>query len=181
MITDNEIWKDVPNYESLYQASNLGRIKSLGNNRSKKDKILKHVIKSGYHRVILWNKKKIKCYAVHQIIAITFLNHIPNGHTITVDHINNDKNDNSVFNLQLLTNKENITKRNHSYNEDGSILKNGEFTSKYIGVCWVKKDKRWSSRISVNGKQIHLGNYLNELDAHKARVKALSNLNSQTK
>jgi hypothetical protein len=33
----NEIWKDVIGYEGIYQVSNLGRVKSLGNNKSKKE------------------------------------------------------------------------------------------------------------------------------------------------
>ena len=47
----DEIWKDITGYEGLYQISNLGRVKSLGNNKSIKEKILKHKEKTcgGYH------------------------------------------------------------------------------------------------------------------------------------
>lgn len=77
-----EIWKDIPGYEGLYQASNLGRIKSLNhsmvqkwkNNKQVfhqyKGRILKGWIQNtGYLTVTLKNKK----YSVHRIIALTFL------------------------------------------------------------------------------------------------------------
>lgn len=47
---------------------------------------------------------------VHRIMAYTFLGHTPNGHKVVVDHINNNKLDNSLKNLQLLTNFENLMK-----------------------------------------------------------------------
>ena len=42
-----EVWKDIVGYEGLYQVSNLGRVKSLGNNKNKKEKIIK-----------IWNDRK---------------------------------------------------------------------------------------------------------------------------
>ncbi len=168
MYSLNEIWKDVPGYEGLYQSSNLGRIKSLGNDKSKKEKILKQYLKRGYYRLILWNNKRIKSYYVHQVIAITFLNHVPNGNNIVVDHINNDKNDNRLINLQLIHNSLNIKKK--------IIVKKANCTSKYLGVNWNGKDKRWMSRISINGKQKYLGGFLTENEANEARINALNNL-----
>ena len=61
MSNEIEIWKDIPNYEGLYQASNLGRIRSLGNNRFKNPKILKCGIGlTGYKRVMLYGFGKRK-------------------------------------------------------------------------------------------------------------------------
>ena len=64
-MTQNEIWKDIPGYEGFYQASNLGRIKSLlfYNNRykkySKREKILKTTTqKTGYLMLTLCKDKK---------------------------------------------------------------------------------------------------------------------------
>lgn len=173
MNNEIEIWKDVPGYEGLYQASDFGRIKSLSNNKYKKEKILKHSFKRGYHRVILWNNKNIKCYSVHQIIAIVFLNHYPNGNNIVVDHINNDKNDNRLDNLQLIHNSLNLKKR--------SFFKKPNCTSKYLGVNWNEKDKRWMSRISINGKSKYLGSFLTEEEANIARINALNNLDNKFK
>ena len=55
----NEIWKYIPNYEGYYQVSNLGRVNSLKNNKTKKDKLLKMRIgKDGYSSVVL-SKERI--------------------------------------------------------------------------------------------------------------------------
>ena len=68
---ENEIWKDIPNYEGIYQASNLGRIKSLERidaigNRLLKEKILKpRLNNNGYYRVSLWKQSIEKFYYIH--------------------------------------------------------------------------------------------------------------------
>ncbi|MBK8853106.1 MAG: hypothetical protein IPN10_03130 [Saprospiraceae bacterium] len=62
MNTEIEIWKDVPDYEGLYQVSSFGRVKSLGNLKTKKEKIIKQYIgKKGYYFVNLnkFNKKAL--------------------------------------------------------------------------------------------------------------------------
>ncbi len=105
-----EIWKDIPNYECIYQVSSLGRVKSLGNNKQKKEKILKSGETKGYLQVVLCKNKKPKTKYVHQLVAMAFLNHIPCGHRFEVDHINNIKSDNRVENLQILTHKDNSLK-----------------------------------------------------------------------
>jgi hypothetical protein len=79
-----------------------------------------------------------------------------------VDHINNNSLDNRRINLRIVTPSQNGM--NKSVNKNGS--------SKYLGVGWHKKDKKWSSQIRVNGKVISLGHFLNEIDAAKARDRA---------
>ena len=70
-----EIWKDIPNYEGYYQVSNLGRVNSLKNNKTKKDKLLKTRIgHDGYFDVGLSKEGVQKRYKVHQLVAIAFLN-----------------------------------------------------------------------------------------------------------
>lgn len=64
----DEIWKDIPNYEGLYQASSNGNIKSLYRN-----KILKYEIsKNGYCQVMLCKNKKQKLLYVHRLVAMTY-------------------------------------------------------------------------------------------------------------
>lgn len=159
-----EIFKDIPNYEGLYQAGNLGNIKSF---RLKKPRLLSQKIrKDGYQQVRLYKNNTGKSFRTYQLIAITFLNHEISGFKLVVDHINNNKNDNSVSNLQLITQRENASKDRYRIN----------YSSKYVGVTWNKKDKKWQSKIVVNNKNKYLGQFVNEYDAHLAYQNALKEL-----
>lgn len=102
-----EIWKDVKNYEGLYQVSNLGRVKSLGNNRSRKEKILKpHTTKAGYLMVGLYKNGKGKDFLLHRIVAMEF---IPNPNNYPqCNHLDENKKNNCVENLEWCTAKFNI-------------------------------------------------------------------------
>jgi hypothetical protein len=155
-----EIFKDVPGYEGVYQASNLGRIKSLPrkvcNYRGcyiSKEKIMIFAFSKGYFRISLLKDKKRKTYLAHQVIALTFLNHTISGHKIVVDHINHNKLDNRLENLQLITNRENCSKD----------VKNK--TSKYTGVSWDSNRKKWQVGIKINGKRYALGRFNCEEEA----------------
>jgi hypothetical protein len=99
-----EEWKSIPNYEGLYEVSSLGRLKSLTRN-----KILSPSKEHGYFKTTISNKIKKK-YAIHQLVAMAFLGHEPCRHKLVVDHINENKLDNRVENLQIITNKENVIK-----------------------------------------------------------------------
>lgn len=110
-----EVWKDIPGYESCYQASNLGRIKSCnrlvkyknGKTQPIKEKILKQNIStSGYLQVSLCKNNIREKVMVHRVIAITFIENKENKPT--VNHINEIKTDNRVENLEWATYKEQI-------------------------------------------------------------------------
>jgi hypothetical protein len=76
-----------------------------------------------------------------------------------VDHRNNNGLDNRRENLRLASNGEN--------NKNRRKMK-GHWTSKYKGVFWDKKRRRWLSRINVNGRLIHIGSFETEVAAAKA-------------
>lgn len=169
-----EIFKDIPDYEGLYQVSNLGNVKSLEGkvfrrngifHFTKKEKILKKSIAiDGYYVVNLSKDFKNKTFKIHQLVAITFLNHKPCGFKIVVDHINNNKLDNRLENLQLISNRENSSKEARG-------------KSKYTGVCWDKSKNKWKSAIRINGKTINLGVFKDEYDAHLAYQNKLKEIN----
>lgn len=107
-----EIWKDIPGYEGYYQASNLGRIKSLSKKhylKNKtfyltKEKILKQTKNSrGYLRVTL-NKKQ---YFVHRLVAITFISN-DNTEKNIINHKDCNPLNNCIENLEWCTNQENV-------------------------------------------------------------------------
>lgn len=162
-----EIFKDIPGYNGLYQASNLGRIKSLSrkvcNYRGcyfSKDKFLTQRISKNYQSVRIKSGSK----RVHQLVAMAFLGHIPCGHKIVVDHINHDKLDNRLENLQLITNRENCSKD----------VKNK--SSKYTGVSWDKARNKWQVGIKINGKRYALGRFNCEEEARKVYQNKLKEL-----
>lgn len=109
-----EVWKDIPGYEGLYQASTYGRIKRLarritrtdGRRFSVTDKIFKPVVKkNGYEQVLLSREKERKQKLVHILTAITFIENPDNKPC--VDHINGNRRDNRIDNLRWCTHKEN--------------------------------------------------------------------------
>lgn len=103
-----EIWKPVPNFESLYYVSNLGRFKSLGGRLGNwKEKILKpKVMRDGYLYIRLSKDKKQLFFNAHRVVATCF---IPNPENKKeVNHKNLIKSDNCVSNLEWVTPKENI-------------------------------------------------------------------------
>jgi hypothetical protein len=169
-----EIWKDIPGYEGFYQVSNLGNVKGLPRELFKKgkypyicrEKVLKQGKTKTYNIIVLTKNKNRKTIYVHQLVAMTFFNHKRCGHKIVVDHINNDKLDNRVENLQIITQRENTTKDRKG-------------TSKHPGVNWCKHSKKWKSQIVINGKQINLGYYDCELKASLVYQNKLKELNNK--
>jgi len=164
-----EKFRDIKGYEEMYQISNFGNIKSLprvaSDGRNIKGRILKQsYCTSGYLQVNLYKNKKPKRYLVHQLVAIAFLNHKPNGHKLVVNHIDFNKINNRFNNLEIVTARENTN------------LKHIKSTSKYVGVYWCKLAKKWRSRITIKGKLKHLGFYINEYNAHLAYQSALKQL-----
>ena len=98
-----EIWRNIPNYEGLYQVSNLGRIKSF---YGLKEKILKPSRdRYGYYQVFLYKNSIKKWYSVHRLVWEAFNGSIPEN--MQVNHINEIKSDNRLENLNLMTCKEN--------------------------------------------------------------------------
>lgn len=100
---EEENWKDVFGYEGLYQVSNLGRVKSLGNGKIRKEKILKPTNNGrGYLIVHLSKEGKMKNYRVHRLVASSF---IPNDNLLKTDVNHKDENpaNNRVENLEWCT------------------------------------------------------------------------------
>ena len=97
-----EEWKDIKGYEGLYQISNKGRVKSLGNNKTKKEKILKPRKCNGYFSVRLCKKgEKPKPFDIHRLVAEHFL---PNPDNLpVVNHKDENKLNNNVENLEWCT------------------------------------------------------------------------------
>ena len=108
-----EEWKDIKGYEGIYQVSNLGRIKSLPRKISNgtgfyvsKEKILKgHANAKGYIQVELRRNLKRRLILIHRIVAEHFIDNVYNKPQ--VNHIDGNKKNNKVYNLEWCTNGEN--------------------------------------------------------------------------
>ena len=160
-----EIWKDIKGYKNIYQVSNFGRVKSLSrlvsfkinHKRTTKTKILKQGITTGgYNHVILCDDGIRKPFRVHTLVAMAFLNHTPKGMIRVINHKDFNKNNNKLNNLEVVSNRENANK------------KHIESSSIYVGVSWNKNGRKWTSKIRIGTKQVYLGCFNNEYDAHLA-------------
>lgn len=166
-----EVWKDINGYEGLYQISNLGNIRSLtrtikwmGKNKTENGRMMKPVKSGcGYKYISLSKENKRTSYRVHLLVWDAFGNQPRNGRILQVDHIDNDKMNNSIENLRLLNNRDNASK--------GKLLK--EKSSQYTGVCLHKPTQKWGARIQVDGNYKHLGLFYTQIQASLAYQKAL--------
>jgi hypothetical protein len=121
-----EIYKDIAGYENLYQVSNMGNIKSLGNGNSNnsnnsKEKTLKlSKNRDGYLKVDLCKEGKVKTYQVHRLVAEAFIenpNNLPQ-----VNHRDEDKTNNASGNLEWCTPKQNINYGSHNQRSAASRI-----------------------------------------------------------
>lgn len=172
-----EIWEDIPNYEGMYQVSNLGRVKSLDrrvkHSRSKdkffikKGFVLKAYRNKKYYVTVILSKNGTqKSFNMHSLVAKVFIdsNYIEKG--LVVDHIDNNKLNNNILNLRLVTQRDNTSRRQ----------KKKPAKSKYVGAHYNKRDDKWRSAIYIKGKIYHLGTFETEEDAAKAYRNKLEQL-----
>lgn len=121
----HEIWRDICGYEGLYQVSNFGRVKSLHFGR---EKLLKAgVSNTGYANVTLKKNTTKKTFHVHVLVAKAFL---PNpDEKREVNHIDGDKQNNRVENLEWVTSSENTR----------HAIQNGKMKIKKGTQCYQSK------------------------------------------
>lgn len=173
---EEEIWKDIPNYEGCYQVSNLGRVKSLDiiKRRNKYDaySLQKGIIRklhinknTGYYMVGLSRNGVSNTRAVHQLMASAFFN-VSTNKLIVVDHINSIRTDNRLLNLRIVSQRDNSRKR----------VSKKEPASNYIGVYKNTYTDKWRSRIYISGDRVSIGQYFTEHEANKVYNIALNNM-----
>ena len=136
-----EVWKDVVGYEGLYQVSDLGRVKS----RNKIMTPVKH--KHGYLKIQLRKEGVSKNFFIHRLVMIAF-----KGFSYLVtDHLNRNKEDNRLSNLEYVSSRENSCRGILS---DLSV-------SKKVPVRGVTTNKsgRFLPMKSINGIPTYLGCY----------------------
>lgn len=159
-----EVWKDIKGYEGLYQVSSFGRVKS-----SYTKRILKGgKNKAGYLLVGLYKQGVLSRKSIHRLVAEAF---IPNpDNKPEVNHIDENKTNNVVSNLEWMTAKENINNgtRNERSNITRSIpiiaisIKTGESTKFNSSKECARQLGLKSSNISavLKGKQKQTKGYI---------------------
>lgn len=111
---EQEIWKDIPGYEGLYQASTDGYIRSLdrkipmrGGIQTRRGRVLKPIVNiDGYYTVMLCKDGNRRIWRVHQLVAMAFISN-PNKYCV-VNHKNEIKTDNRACNLEWCDMRYNI-------------------------------------------------------------------------
>lgn len=101
-----EEWRDIKDFENLYQVSNLGRIKSIQRNGTKGGIIAQFKTNNGYMKVNLHKNGNEYFMFVHRIVAVAFLPNQDNKPQI--NHKNGKKHDNRLVNLEWSTSAENL-------------------------------------------------------------------------
>lgn len=136
-----EEWKDIKGYEGLYMISSYGRIKSLGNDKNRKEKILKpYPNDKGYLHTMLSKDGKTKNISIHRLVAETF---IPNPDNLPqVNHKDEDKTNCVVSNLEWCSAEYNCNygTRNQSISKPiVQYTKEGQFVAEYHSMLEAER------------------------------------------
>ena len=148
----NETYKKIEGFE-VYSVSDWGNVRN-----DQTGRILKNSHRTGYPMVRLQKDNKTYKNDIHRLVAIAFIDNLANKKC--VDHIDNNRHNNNVINLRWAT---------RSQNSQNTKLSSRN-TSGTKGVSWNKTANKWCALITINGKKIHLGYFLNKEDAINIRV-----------
>ena len=156
----NEKFIPIKDYEMQYELSNLGRVRSI--ERFKKNHSKLNLLKSkiliiqknqkGYCYVRLFKNNKRKVFIIHTHVWDYFGDKLRNSFELQVDHIDNNKSNNKIDNLQLLTNRQNRIKETIGKRQIP------------LGV-YPLPSGNYYSKIQINKKVIYLGCFNNVKEA----------------
>lgn len=133
---------------------------------------------SQYRWWLKWNGRGPNMYPAtyvrghkNKVVVHRMLMSPPDGYEI--DHIDGNELNNQRSNLRIVSRSQNNLNqhRKRTYRR---------MTSRYIGVCWGARERKWRATITIGGKQKYLGTYHNEFDAVNARALARERYATQT-
>lgn len=134
-----ENWKDVVDYEGIYEVSDMGIIRRKLTKRELKSRIDMY----GYKRVTLSKNSKGKTIFIHRIVALAFLDNPHNKPQ--VNHIDGDKLNNTISNLEWCTQKENMKHAN-----DNGLTKHKATTQEDVDKIRSLSDKGVTNKEIAN-------------------------------
>ena len=172
-----EKWKQIPNLP--YEISSLGKIRNL------QGKVLKTYIQNSGYEQIKINYQGLHIHkSIHRLVAEAF---IPNPlNKEYVNHIDGNKLNNTVDNLEWCTNSENILHARKTglnpYNKPTLGLKlkprsKSAKQSQYLGVCWDKSRQRWRAVVVLDKVKYLQKRYDSEYEAALARDECIKQHN----
>jgi|GEM_PF-5488581 len=166
-----ETWKSIPGYENHYAVSQYGRVKSLKRvdslGRTVGGITLKQSLSTaGYPCVNLWKSNKMKRRKVHLLVAMAFKGHQPKDYEQIVDHIDNNKLNSKLSNLQIISQRKNVVK-------DLSDRKKSNLP---LGV--FKDKNKYRASIYFEGRLRYLGTFKDAVEASEAYQEAFSLIES---
>lgn len=139
-----EIWKPIVGYEGLYEVSNLGRVRSIDrvifvNNKKRKltGKLLELKCNRGGYLICVLSNKKTKSIRVHRVVAESFIPKIKGK--LCINHLDNDRTNNNVSNLQWCTQKENIRYAYSQNRMDWERIKGEKHPQSKLNISLVKE------------------------------------------
>jgi len=146
-----------------YTFTECGKVYSYRNGIKKE--ILGSKDKDGYLKITLVDENgKFKYFRKHRLIIASFLG----NSDMQVNHIDGNRLNNSLSNLEYVTQRENQSHRRKMKGYD-------------VGVCWANKENKWRAYIQVNKKWQHLGFYNEKIDAKNAYLNKLKELGIQNR
>ena len=176
-MTNVEIWKPIPGYLN-YKVSNFGRVKSIqrldARGERRKGRILKQAKNPrGYMMVTLYEDGKRTTVTVHKLVMSAFAGERPDG--LEVNHIDENKNNNSLENLEYVTRLQNIHHGTRTERATRHMINNprkskrviqytldGDFVSEYPSQFEAMRQTGICNRdisAACNGKRKHAGGY----------------------
>jgi len=165
----SEEWLPVVGLEGSYEVSNTGKVRSIdrvvsvnsGYIRPLKGVLLKgFLVNGGYLQVDMHiNGERIR-RLVHSLVSESFIG----NSDLTVDHIDGDKLNNKVENLEYVTQRENI----HRYRKGKRDLP--------IGVSFCRDRNKYRAEIYIDGRSRHIGRYTTPEEAREAYLTELKSI-----
>jgi hypothetical protein len=135
MIKDDPRWLPVLGWEGIYEVSSAGHVRRVGSGRNARPgRILRATLQGGYPVVTLAQRPRPKRnYGVHRLVAEAFLGAIPPDRE--VNHINGDRGDPRVENLEIISHASNIL---HAHRVTKTMW------------AWPKGEAHWHAKLTEN-------------------------------
>ena len=141
---NNEEWKDIKEYEGLYQISNYGRVKSLYHN---KERILKpHLTKTNYYQIGLSKNGITKQHYIHRLVAKAFVQNDDIDNKTIINHKDENQKNNHYTNLEWCTQEYNINYGTRTQRQVKTVKERGSLCKK---VYCLELDRAFPSIQSI--------------------------------